>query len=74
MATLAEIKQWQMVVVACMAVSPPGFHLQKNSKNSMNMVYLLQETLNIDSIEPLEILWMNIKVKFASIIRADYVC
>lgn len=59
--------------------APPA--KMKKNKNSMKhglfTKYLPQETLNIvneiDSIEPLEMLWMNIKMQFASIIRAQQI-
>lgn len=59
--------------------APPA--KMKKNKNSMKhglfAKYLPQETLNIvneiDAMEPLDMLWMNIKMQFASIIRAQQI-
>lgn len=59
--------------------APPA-KIKKNKnarKHGLFAKYLPQETLDIvneiDNIDPLEILWMNIKMQFASIIRAQQI-
>lgn len=59
--------------------APPAKMKKNNNakKHGLFAKYLPKETMDIvndvDSIEPLEILWMNIKMQFASIIRSQQI-